>query len=67
MQRQIHDLGDLLITDRRFTASPFGYLTESSEPVALELPRHASTVSRDTPATSLISELDTPSAANSNT
>jgi len=37
MQRQLHDVGDLLITDRRFTAAPRGYLTESNQPIFLKL------------------------------
>jgi len=37
VQRQIHDLGDLLIADRWFTTTPFGYLTESDQSVLLEL------------------------------
>ena len=37
VQRQIHNLSDFLITDRRFTTSPLGHLAESHQPVFLEV------------------------------
>ncbi len=44
VQRQVHDLGDFLLADRRFAATSFSYLTEPDQSVFLELPRQASTV-----------------------
>jgi hypothetical protein len=37
MQRQIHDLGHLLITDGWFAAAPCGYFAESDQPLFLKL------------------------------
>jgi hypothetical protein len=37
VQRQVHDLGDCLVTDQRFATASFGHLTEPDQSVFLEL------------------------------
>jgi hypothetical protein len=67
VQCQIHDLGHLLVTDRGLAAAPCGHLTKSDQPSSSNWPRQSSPLGRETSTISLISEFDTPSAANNKT
>ena len=63
---QLHDLGDLLLGDRRLAAPTLSNLLQPANPSSANRSRHARTVVGVTPTSSAITALATPSAAINN-